>query len=225
MIFEEYTHQHETPRLDARNVLVYDPPRESDNSCPINLPFGTIPFAALAFSGALWAHIFVVESEPGKEIYKILSQHLRNGFHMVLWIPDWPVCGGLSMRIRKSRKSKPFKCKDTPGCPVINDVITVLAHHDLDLTAKEVLLEALLEYEGTVVLVAHDRYILDRLPSQVIEVGHGAAVRYLGNYEEYLAKKLAMEAHDGGAAVRVGGTNGRARLPASLQPASVTTFR
>src|SRR5882757_27895 len=58
MIFEEYTHQHETPRLDARNVLVYDPPRESDNSCPINLPFGTIPFAALAFSGALWAHIF-----------------------------------------------------------------------------------------------------------------------------------------------------------------------
>jgi len=63
----------------------------------------------------------------------------------------------------------------------------------LDLTAKEVLLEALLEYEGTVVLVAHDRYILDRLPTQVIEVGHGAAVRYLGNYEEYLAKKLAME--------------------------------
>jgi ATP-binding cassette subfamily F protein 3 len=63
----------------------------------------------------------------------------------------------------------------------------------LDLTAKEVLLEALLEYEGTIVLVAHDRYILDRLPTQVIEVGHGAAVRYLGNYEEYLAKKQAME--------------------------------
>ena len=34
----------------------------------------------------------------------------------------------------------------------------------LDLTAKEVLLEALLAYDGTVVLVAHDRYILDRLP-------------------------------------------------------------
>ncbi|MBI3770054.1 MAG: ABC-F family ATP-binding cassette domain-containing protein [Deltaproteobacteria bacterium] len=63
----------------------------------------------------------------------------------------------------------------------------------LDLTAKEVLLEALLEYEGTVVLVAHDRYILDRLPSQVIEVGHGGALRYLGNYEDYRAKKAAME--------------------------------
>jgi len=63
----------------------------------------------------------------------------------------------------------------------------------LDLTAKEVLLEALLDYEGTVVLVAHDRYILDRLPSEVIEVGHGAAVRFLGNYEEYLAKKAALD--------------------------------
>ncbi len=64
----------------------------------------------------------------------------------------------------------------------------------LDLTAKEVLLEALLEYEGTVVLVAHDRYILDRLPAEIIEVGHGAAVRYLGNYEDYLARKAALEA-------------------------------
>ncbi len=63
----------------------------------------------------------------------------------------------------------------------------------LDLTAKEVLLEALLEYEGTVVLVAHDRYILDRLPSEVVEVGHGAAVRYLGNYEDYLAKKASLD--------------------------------
>jgi ATP-binding cassette subfamily F protein 3 len=78
----------------------------------------------------------------------------------------------------------------------------------LDLTAKEVLLEALLEYEGTVVLVAHDRYILDRLPTQVIEVGHGAAVRYLGNYEEYLAKKLAMEGGAPGHPTTIA-TNGR----------------
>src|SRR6185295_4212783 len=68
----------------------------------------------------------------------------------------------------------------------------------LDLTAKEVLLEALLDYQGTVVLVAHDRYILDRLPSEIIEVGHGAAVRYLGNYEDYVAKKAGLTAGDGG---------------------------
>jgi ATP-binding cassette subfamily F protein 3 len=63
----------------------------------------------------------------------------------------------------------------------------------LDLTAKEVLLEALLAYTGTLVIVAHDRYLLDRLPTQVVEVGGGAAVRYLGNYEDYLRAKAAAE--------------------------------
>jgi ATP-binding cassette subfamily F protein 3 len=61
----------------------------------------------------------------------------------------------------------------------------------LDIHAKEVLLDALLAYAGTLVLVAHDRYILDRLPEEIIEVGAGTAVRYLGNYEEYLSKKAA----------------------------------
>src|SRR5881296_2746049 len=64
----------------------------------------------------------------------------------------------------------------------------------LDLTAKEVLLEALLAYTGTIVIVAHDRYLLDRLPTQVIEVGGGRAVRYLGNYEDYLRAKARAEA-------------------------------
>jgi ATP-binding cassette subfamily F protein 3 len=59
----------------------------------------------------------------------------------------------------------------------------------LDLSAKEVLLAALLNYTGTLVFVAHDRYFLDRLPDEILEVGHGTAVRYLGNYEDYVAKK------------------------------------
>jgi len=61
----------------------------------------------------------------------------------------------------------------------------------LDLAAKEVLLAALLDYTGTLIFVAHDRYFLDRLPDEVIEVGHGTAVRYLGNYEAYLTKKAS----------------------------------
>jgi ATP-binding cassette, subfamily F, member 3 len=61
----------------------------------------------------------------------------------------------------------------------------------LDLAAKEVLLEALLSYSGTIIIVAHDRYILDRLPTQVIEVGDGKAIRWLGNYEDYLRQKEA----------------------------------
>jgi len=64
----------------------------------------------------------------------------------------------------------------------------------LDIHAKEVLLDALLGFQGTLILVAHDRYILDRLPEEVIEVGAGTAVRYLGNYEEYLRKRAEAEA-------------------------------
>jgi ATP-binding cassette subfamily F protein 3 len=61
----------------------------------------------------------------------------------------------------------------------------------LDMTAKAVLLDALRSYTGTVVIVAHDRYILDELPEQVIEVGAGHATRYMGNYEDYLRQRAA----------------------------------
>ena len=64
----------------------------------------------------------------------------------------------------------------------------------LDIHAKDVLLEALQNYPGTIVLVSHDRYILDALPHCIIEVGHRKAVRYLGNYEDYLRKKALEEA-------------------------------
>jgi ATP-binding cassette subfamily F protein 3 len=64
----------------------------------------------------------------------------------------------------------------------------------LDIHAKDVLLEALQNYEGTIVLVSHDRFVLDALPRCIIEVGHRRAVRYLGNYEDYLRKKSEEEA-------------------------------
>jgi ATP-binding cassette, subfamily F, member 3 len=66
--------------------------------------------------------------------------------------------------------------------------------NNLDIVAKQTLLEALQRFPGTVVLVSHDRHILNQLVTQVIEVGHGSAVRYLGNYDEYLEKKAAEEA-------------------------------
>jgi ATP-binding cassette subfamily F protein 3 len=61
----------------------------------------------------------------------------------------------------------------------------------LDLRSKDVLMEALRDYEGTLVFVSHDRYFLDGLATKVLEVGGGKAVQYLGNYEDYLAKKVA----------------------------------
>ncbi len=59
----------------------------------------------------------------------------------------------------------------------------------LDMRAKEVLLNALRNYEGTVVFVSHDRYFMDELAKKVFEVGNGRILAYPGNYEEYLAAK------------------------------------
>jgi ATP-binding cassette subfamily F protein 3 len=64
--------------------------------------------------------------------------------------------------------------------------------NNLDIIAKDTLLEALRRYHGTVVIVSHDRYLLNELVTEVIEVGQGHAIRYLGNYDDYLVKKEQM---------------------------------
>jgi ATP-binding cassette subfamily F protein 3 len=81
----------------------------------------------------------------------------------------------------------------------------------LDLTAKEVLLDALGAYGGTIVIVAHDRYILDRLPTHVIEVGTGKAVFYHGNYEDYVQQKARAEARAAEAAARAAAVGRKAK--------------
>jgi ATP-binding cassette subfamily F protein 3 len=59
----------------------------------------------------------------------------------------------------------------------------------LDLAAKDVLLEALRAYRGTLVFVSHDRYFVDALATRVVEVAQGAATPHLGNYEDFLRAK------------------------------------
>jgi ATP-binding cassette subfamily F protein 3 len=59
----------------------------------------------------------------------------------------------------------------------------------LDLRAKDVLLEALVKYTGTVVFVSHDRYFIDKLATRVFEIGEGKVEIYPGNYEDYLWRK------------------------------------
>ncbi len=56
----------------------------------------------------------------------------------------------------------------------------------LDLRAKDVLLQALLSFNGTLVFVSHDRYFIDRLATKVFAVGGGKIDTYSGNYEDYL---------------------------------------
>jgi ATP-binding cassette subfamily F protein 3 len=59
----------------------------------------------------------------------------------------------------------------------------------LDLRAKDVLLNALVDYTGTVVFVSHDRYFIDKLATRVFEVGGGQVEIFPGNYEDYLWRK------------------------------------
>ncbi|HTV00707.1 MAG TPA: hypothetical protein VMF13_09230, partial [Luteitalea sp.] len=55
----------------------------------------------------------------------------------------------------------------------------------LDLDSKDVLLDALEHFTGTLILVSHDRYFVDRLATKIVAVGHGGALVYPGTYEEY----------------------------------------
>src|ERR1700757_2024473 len=59
----------------------------------------------------------------------------------------------------------------------------------LDMRAKDILLEALAAYTGTVVLVSHDRYFIDKLATRVFEIGEGRVEIYPGNYEDYRWRK------------------------------------
>ncbi|MBS1817435.1 MAG: ATP-binding cassette domain-containing protein [Acidobacteria bacterium] len=59
----------------------------------------------------------------------------------------------------------------------------------LDLDSKDVLLDALVDYGGTLIFVSHDRYFVERLATKVIEVGNGGVVVYPGTYREFLWHK------------------------------------
>jgi len=59
----------------------------------------------------------------------------------------------------------------------------------LDIASREVLLEALQAFEGTVIIVSHDRYFLKHLANRVFEIDHGAMKIYEGDYSYYLEKK------------------------------------
>ncbi|HEY3769020.1 MAG TPA: ABC-F family ATP-binding cassette domain-containing protein [Candidatus Angelobacter sp.] len=63
----------------------------------------------------------------------------------------------------------------------------------LDLRAKDVLLDSLQKFTGTVVFVSHDRYFIDKLATRVFEIGEGRVEVFPGNYEDYLLRKEGKE--------------------------------
>lgn len=59
----------------------------------------------------------------------------------------------------------------------------------LDIASREVLLEALDEFDGTIIVVSHDRYFLSKLANRVFEIDHGNMKVFEGDYSYYLSKK------------------------------------
>ena len=99
----------------------------------------------------------------------------------------------------------------------------------LDLDSKEVLLDALIDYGGTLVFVSHDRYFVERLATKIIEIGKGTAVVYPGTYKEFLChkehplpvldgKKAEPQDPGGTAGRRHAGREGRKHAPRTPSP-------
>lgn len=61
--------------------------------------------------------------------------------------------------------------------------------NNLDIASAEVLEDALNEFDGTVLVISHDRYFLDRVVNRIVELQDGALVDYVGNYSDYQAAK------------------------------------
>ena len=68
----------------------------------------------------------------------------------------------------------------------------------LDMDSKQMLEEALNEYDGTLLYVSHDRYFVNKTANMILELSNGKLIKYLGNYDDYIAKKeqLAISANN-----------------------------
>ena len=85
--------------------------------------------------------------------------------------------------------------------------------------------EALARFGGTIVFISHDRYFINRIATKIVEVGGGALVPYLGNYDDYLTAKTRADV--GGVAagsarprgVRISERHSSGRAPAASSEA------
>ncbi|EAQ6393141.1 ABC transporter ATP-binding protein, partial [Salmonella enterica] len=81
----------------------------------------------------------------------------------------------------------------------------------LDIASREALEESLVDFEGTVLAISHDRYFVNRLASRVWELENGRMITYLGDYEAYREKKLDLQARAAATNQRIAGVATPAR--------------
>ena len=105
-------------------------------------------------------------------------------------------------------------------CPSNTLLLDEPTNH-LDLDSKDVLLEALEDFGGTLIFVSHDRYFVDKLATKIIEVGHGTIEVYPGTYEQFLWSRRAREAGEPAGRTPARQTSTAAK-PASARPVMPT---
>ncbi|EOH98921.1 ABC transporter ATP-binding protein [Enterococcus moraviensis ATCC BAA-383] len=118
---------------------------------------------------------------PEKDIRNILGSFLFSGNDVEKTIPL--LSGGEKARVALAKLSmdkQNFLILDEPT-------------NHLDIDNKEVLENALIDYEGTLLFVSHDRYFINRIATKVIELSESGSKLYLGDYDYYLEKKKEEE--------------------------------
>ncbi len=118
---------------------------------------------------------------PEKEIRSALGAFLFSGEDVEKTIPL--LSGGEKARVALAKlamNKENFLILDEPT-------------NHLDIDSKEVLENALIDYEGTLLFVSHDRYFINRIATKVIELSENGSKVYLGDYDYYLEKKQEEE--------------------------------
>ena len=77
----------------------------------------------------------------------------------------------------------------------VNFIVLDEPTNHLDIDSREILLNALKDFDGTVMIVSHDRYFLKHFVNRVFEIDHGAMRVFDGDYDYYLEKKASEAAH------------------------------
>ena len=74
----------------------------------------------------------------------------------------------------------------------INTLIFDEPTNHIDIPTKEILEEALEEFDGTLIFISHDRYFINKFADKVVEFENGKVNTYLGNYDNYIEKKRSI---------------------------------
>lgn len=118
---------------------------------------------------------------PEKEIRSILGGFLFSGDDVEKTIPL--LSGGEKARVALAKLAM-----DRDNFLILDEPT-----NHLDIDNKEVLENALIDYEGTILFVSHDRYFINRIATKVVELSEKGSKLYLGDYDYYLEKKQEEE--------------------------------